>query len=158
MIHYGLAIESEVDETVLAVIPYAEKRKVEYEFIDIKRMFADKGIPNRAWLGYCSSEEYTYGWREGEELKSVTIKTSEILERYIKKQIVDAYIWEEEELQYWRKNYDVQDFIYNEVEADNCKYCLLSTDIQTKLVETYGADFEIKAPTEESAIFYWEWY
>ena len=155
---YELCIESEADETVLAVIPYAAKRKVEFEFIDIEKLYKDKNIPSRACLGYCSPEEYKYTWKDGEEFKSVTVKTKEILEKYIKKQIVDAYIWEQEELQYWRKNYDVQDYIYDETDADNCKYCLIRTDIQRELINNYNADFEVEENTEDSGIFYWEWY
>lgn len=155
---YNYCPVSELSYEGEEIVPYTTIRKVEFEVIDIERMFADKGIPSRAWLGYCSSEEYKYGWREGEESKSVTIKTSEILEKYIKKQIVDTYIWEQEELQYWRKNYNVQDFIYDELEADNCKYCLLSTDIQRVLIDEYEAYFEVEENTEESGIFYWEWY
>lgn len=155
---YYVCRVDDVDETFLEVIPYTIKRKVEYEMINIEKMFADKRIPNHAYLSMTSSELYRYRWRDGNEDKSIDIPTKEIIEKYVKNQIFDAYIYEQEELQYWRKNYEIQDYIYMETEADNCKYCLLTTDIQEKLIETYDADFEVEAPTEESAIFYWEWY
>ena len=156
--NYLLCRVADVDEAFLEVIPYTTKRKVEYEMINIERMFTDKGIPNHAYLGMCSSEVYEYCWKNGNEYKSVEVSTKEIAEKYVENKIFDTYICEQEELQYWRKNYNVQDFIYDELDADNCKYCLLNTDIQSELINTYGAEFEVEENTEESGIFYWEWY
>lgn len=140
------------------ILPYVVIRKVETEMMDLEKMFADKGIPNHANLGMMCSEYYKYYWEDGEERKSIEVKVSEITEKYIKTEILDMYIWEQEELYYWRKNYEVQDYIYDVVEAENCKYCLLSTDIQRELIDTYGANFEVEENTEDSGIFYWEWY
>lgn len=155
---YNIIAVREADERVIEVIPYAVVRKVEFKFIDIEKIFKDYNIPDCAYCGMISSEVYKYNWRDGNEYKSVEVPTETIRNNYIKKEILDAYIWKTKELQYWRKNYDAQDFIYRELDADNCKYCLLSTDIQQVLIDEYDADFEVEENTEDSGIFYWEWY
>ena len=155
---YSTVPVNKANELTREVIPYAIVRKVEFGFIDIKKMFKDYNIPDWAYCGMASSETYGYNWKDGNEYKSVKIPTETIFNNYIKKEILDTYIWKVEELQYWRNNYDAQDFICGKLNVYNCKYCLLSTDIQRELIDRYGADFEAEENTEDSGIFYWEWH
>lgn len=68
-----------------------------------------------------------------------------------------------EKVAYWRKNYHVQGFFYDALDCvENTGYYLLSEEVLTKFnAEAYENGWDmlpVEAPTEDSALFYWEWY
>lgn len=140
--------------------PYMVKRDVLCKLYDIEKMIADYNLPSgsRIWR-YSYDDIELSGYDENNQQVSRAISRDEIERKYIKTEIIPHYIFSREEVCYWRKHYDLQDWIYEHVSnADNTAYCILSADLINELNETFDEDIPIEEPTDESALFYWEWY
>lgn len=140
--------------------PYVVKRDVECKFYDLKKIVSDYGLPQNSsiWMYSMKGIEISGTTKNGERVNKA-ISTEEIEAKYVKTEILPYYIWEEEEVEYWRKHYDLQEWIYNNIyEVENTAYCILSTDLIKQLNKRFNEDIPVEEPTEESALFYWEWY
>lgn len=140
--------------------PYIVKRDVECKFYDVDKMIADYNLPKDSYIWkYGFGGINICGKTENGERIDKAISDNELQEKYIKMETLPHYIWKEEEVQYWRKNYELQDWIYEHINtADNTAYCLLNTYLINELNATFGEDIPVEEPTDESALFYWEWY
>lgn len=140
--------------------PYVIKRDVECEFYDVEKMIADYNLPKNSYIWRYSGGGITIGGRDENGKKiDQEIFNNEIREKYTKTEIIPCYIWKAEEVQYWRKHYDLQDWIYDSIdEVENTAYRILSADLIEDLNETFGEDIPTEEPTDKSALFYWEWY
>lgn len=140
--------------------PYTIKRDIECKFYDVEKMITDYNLPKNSYIWRYGGGGITIGGRDdnGENVNQ-EISDNEIREKYTKTEVVPHYIWKAEEVQYWRKHYELQDWIYDNIdEVDNTAYCILSADLIEELNETFKECIPEKDPTEESALFYWEWY
>ena len=62
-------------------------------------------------------------------------------------------------MEYWRKNYDLQDWIYDNIEGvDNCGYYVLDLDVVSEINYMFDASIPAVKPSETEALFYHEWY
>lgn len=140
--------------------PYVVKRDVECKFYDVEKMIADYNLPKDSHIWrYGGGGISIGGVTESGERVNQEISDDEIQEKYIKTEMLPHYIWAEEEVKYWRKCYELQDWIYENIDtADNTAYCILSTELIHAINDWFGEDIPVEEPTEESALFYWEWY
>lgn len=140
--------------------PYTVKRDVEGEYYNVERMIADYHLPaNSHIVSFGSDGVELLGTNERGEYVKQQISEEEIFEKYIKIEVHPHYIWEEIEEDYWRKNYDLQDWIRNVIEGvDNTGYYILNADLIAEINEAFNSNISEEDPTEESAVFYWEWY
>ena len=69
---------------------------------------------------------------------------------------------ETEAVAYWRKHYELQSAFYDAIEGvENCGYYVLNRATIENLRDEFPDDMEYvpcEDPTEESALFYHEWY
>lgn len=140
--------------------PYVVKRDVECQFYDRDKMIADYNLPKDAGIWRFGGGGVTIGGadKDGNRIDQV-ISDAEIQEKYIKTETLPHYIWKQEEVKYWRKYYDLQDWVYENVEnVDNTAYCILDKGLIMDLNEMFNEDIPVEEPTDESALFYWEWY
>lgn len=151
--------EDEMD-LIEQLLPYTVVREVKAKFMDDKKMFADHGIPKNAYMCYMSSVEITYTWTdENGKRNEKTIAMREVDEKYTIEKVLPCYIWESEEVQYWRKHYELQDWIYDHIDGvQNTGYYILDADLIRELNKEFDEHIPKEDPDDESALFYWEWY
>ena len=140
--------------------PYAVKRDVLCKLYDIEKMIADYNLPGNSHIWrYCGNEITISGYDANNQRIDQTISYDEINRKYTKTEIIPYYLFSTEEVCYWRKHYDLQDWVYENIDnVDNTAYCILDTGLIQDLNEIFDADIPVEEPTDESALFYWEWY
>lgn len=150
--------DEEIQRTFKDLLPYFTKVRMLRTEIDLDRIRRDNGIPQDAyWIDsrHVGNErsEITFALPDG------TDKTVEWdAQRYTFEEPFDAYVCQKEEVYYWRKAYDVQDYIYDALkptDVENCGYYLLSPDIINDMVERGFIDYCFD---DSGDIFYHEWY
>lgn len=151
--------EDEMD-LIEQLLPYTVVRAVEAQFMDTKKIFEDYGLPENAHVRYMSGVSITYeGTDENGNHVEKTISMWEVDEKYTVKKVLPCYIWESEEVQYWRKHYALQDWIYEHIDGvRNTGYYILDAELIRELNKEFDEHIPKEDPDDESALFYWEWY
>ena len=143
------------------LLPYVSKTNVECEFYDVDKMIADYNLPNDSyiWCRWGNGNIIMRGSTYKGERVDCHFSNAEVKEKYIYTKIEPYYCWEEEEVQYWRKNYDLQDWMYENIDGvNNCGYSVLDLDAISEINDLFDADLPAVKPTEARALFYHEWY
>lgn len=159
--YYTFLRDAEQDfDLIEQLIPYTAIRDVESNFINSKKIREDYNLPENAYISYMSSAEITYtGKDENGNHVERAISMREIEEKYIITSVLPAYIWESEEVQYWRNYYELQDWIYDHIDGvQNTGYYILDADLIRELNKELYEHVPKEDPDDESALFYWEWY
>ena len=141
------------------VLKYAIKQNIEVEVYNIDKLFVDEGIPADAHIWRYGSDSVTATYHnEKDERVEVEIPNS-VVEKYKGTEIVPHYIWDEKEEWYWRKNYELADWIAGQIGGtENTGYYRLGKTLIGKLNRKFKTQVPEESATEESALFYWEWY
>ena len=141
------------------VIQYAQKLDVRFECYDTKKIIADYNLPEDSRIDWSMLNSIRLiGHRDGETIRQ-EITNDEVKEKYTVNRVIPCYVWSEDEIAYWRKCYELQDWIYENVEgAGNCEYCLLDAEQISIINAECDADIPEEDPTDEVGYFYWEWY
>ena len=150
----------ENEEFYAQILPYAIKRDVSYLTYDVDNMISDYNLPSnsRIWMSCYDRIEFCGTDENGERVTKV-ITREEIEEKYTLVETEPHYIWDQKEIAYWRKNYDLQDWVYDALDnVDNTKYCILNKDTIREINRAFGEHLPLREPTKRSALFYWEWY
>lgn len=142
------------------LLPYTIKRDVSAEFFNMEKIIADYNLPSNSHVGMMSYDKITVsGKNENGEYVSQDITRDEIVKKYTITKVNPYYIWKDKQVAYWRKHYDLQDWIYDELgDVDNTGYYILNTDVINALNDAFDEDVPVMEPTKDSALFYWEWY
>lgn len=143
------------------LLPYVVKRDVECQFYDKEKMIADYNLPKDSYIWrYTFYDISLCGHNENGERVEKTISNEEVEEKYTLTKIVPHYIWYAEEEYYWRKDYEVSDWIANNMKCnvENTGYYRLNKTIISRLNRKFKTDIPEESATKESALFYWEWY
>lgn len=148
------------------MLPYTIQRMVTSEYINLEKLIADYNLPQNAYIGMmCGTGITVCGRDESNNYLSQNVTREEIEATYTVTKTELSYVWAQEEIAYWRKAFDVQAFFYHTLHhrVVNTGYHLLNgVDIQK-----FAAKFEktddarclpIENPTEDSGLFYHEWY
>lgn len=97
------------------------------------------------------------------EDRIVDLTQEEIKNQFTDVREEDVLVYSKEEVAYWRKDYDVQDFFHDALgHVENTGYYRLDEsvicDFNFEAAISRWQSLPIEAPTEDSALFYWEWY
>ena len=96
-------------------------------------------------------------WNTDEKWE-VRLTAEEVKEKYLVPHCLDAYAYSSKEIAYWRKNYELQDEIYEASDnpVDNVKYVPMN-DEMWKAVQRHKKIAK-KENTTRSVYCYFEWY
>lgn len=152
-------IEDDI-ELIEQLIPYTVIRNVEIQCVNREKLFANYNLPQNSYMCYMSSWETQYrGTDDNGNIVEATVSYREIEEKYTITKVLPCYIWESEEVQYWRKHYEIQDWIYDKLDnVQNLGYYILDADVIRELNKEFDEHLPKEDPDEESALFYHEWY
>lgn len=128
--------EDEFDKMYHDLYDYSVMKDVIFTDIDYDKIYKDYKLPKNAVLSGLKSGGtfiFQYG-KYGELSKEVTISDEE-LKKYDKQVIRKALIYKYDELAYWRKEYDLQDLIYNEYNGEiyNCGFHKIDDELMKKI-------------------------
>ena len=142
------------------LLPYTVKRNVSVECYNIEKMIADFNLPSNSHIWMRSYEKIALsGTTDDGRRVEQEIFREDIESKYTITKTNPYYVWKEEEVDYWRKHYDLQDWIYDTLDGvDNTGYYILNADTIKELNKEFNECIPAEDPTDESALFYWEWY
>lgn len=139
--------------------PYVQKLKVKNERFDMDKIRRDYNLSENSHI--CMLSSYQIGIKDYETSNTVYIPTMVVDEKYTLTTIDDCYVCHDEEEVYWRKEYEIQSWIHENIGCDveNIGFYILSVELQLKFNKKFP-EYKIGAeePDEESALFYHEWY
>jgi len=147
-------------------------------YVDVEKLMEDNDIPKDAEVGGRSfrpdSTTFSFYWRKkdededspGSESKKVTLTKEELENSYRLLKEEAFFVYKNEEADYWRKQYELEEYFYNviEVPVENCGYYPLT---EQQLEEIYDfirkqskcSDVEIPEWDPGNEILaYHEWY
>lgn len=140
------------------IAPYLQPVQMRSKYYDMEKIRADFGLSDEAYIGMSSYDGITV--REPGSDNTVSISRWDIDEKYTKEEIETRYVCNLHEVHYWRKEYDVQNWFYdNLADVENCGFYIFGSDFIKDYNEAFPYDpIEVEEATEESALFYHEWY
>ena len=138
---------------------YAIKRDLVCQLYDLPKMIEDYSLPKDAHIWHYGNGYIEISGYKDDARVNQKITDEEVKAKYIKTEIIPHYIWKTDEEHYWRKNYDLQDWIYRTISGvDNTGYYILDANLIADINYMFDAYIPEEDPTDESALFYWEWY
>ena len=147
------------------IIPYLTEISVIDEEIDFDKIRKDFKIPEDAeiyWSHY-KEDQIDYVFKNS---KGFSKEISIITDDYLKHSVTEIFAFKYEEIAYWRKKHELQDFIYkilkrdNGIQVENCGFYPLS-DKQVAEINNYlkKAQNSQRIYREgDNAVVYYEWY
>jgi len=146
------------------LVPYCAKVRVVNHYYDLRKIGEDYNLTD-VWIGgWCcdkdGSKTFIHGSRDGKS-ESVTLSDDLIESKYIINREETCYICASKEVRYWRKAYDIQEWIHENLPepVENTGYYILNKNVLDKFNETFPDDtLPAKEPDNDSALVYWEWY
>ena len=140
---------------------YSVIRNVEYTETDFEKIKKDYNVKKEANISMMSGGG-VIGFSCGEYYKEIEIPKDE-WDKYDKKVLREAIIFKADELAYWRKEYKLQELIYNKYYGNiyNCGFHLIDDDMM-KMINRY---LKVKDMNKQHinddgyvAKMYHEWY
>ena len=95
------------------------------------------------------------GSEDGSEEFHISLDEIKSYEAEIQQQ---AILFSSDEIQFWRKNYKVQDYFYENYNIDNCKYVEITKDDLKYIRDRIDAYTSVPKLAEDEHLFYYEWY
>lgn len=155
----GVLLLEEDAQSVLYsdILPYTVPVMVRNRYYNMQKIRADHGLSERAYIGCWGSGGCTVCDADSE--LQVFLDRATLERDYIEARVERMLYAQTEEIYYWRKHYDVQEWVWNEIgNVENTGYYVLDARVQRELYDEFGIDLEVEEPSETSAICYWEWY
>lgn len=153
-----------IDEYLIEeIIPYAEQVTVVNQYYDVEKIIADYNLPKNSIICMISMEGIAVSGNDDQgNYVRQEVSHEEIAERYtlIKEEL--CYVWQREEVAYWRKAFRVQELWHKILNRDiaNCGYYEVNREDLAAFYAAVGSDEpqQIEYPDDWSRLFYHEWY
>lgn len=80
--------------------------------------------------------------------------------KYTTRRVETGFACLTQEIRYWRKAYDVQEWFYEQLDrpVENTGFYLLTKEDLELFNQRWDDMVDDDSPGVESAIYYWEWY
>ena len=154
--------EDDIDNPVVRqILPYCKKVRVINHYYDLEKISKDYGIEGARIGGWGSDETGGYTVFDGKNIKSVKINEKLIESKYTINKEETCYVFVEEQIHYWRKAYDVQEWFHKNIPepVENTGYYILTEDLLLAFNKAFPDEqLPVEAPDEGHAFVYWEWY
>lgn len=152
------------EDLIRELRPYTQEVLVKTAYLNMEAVRKDYGLSEDAYAcEWCGDGRIGLLDPESEGGRHITLTPEEIAEKYTVYEDEQTLAFRREEVAYWRKHYGVQSFFYDALDnVENTGYYLLSEDVLKRFnasaVEKYWDPLPVEAPTDDTALFYWEWY
>lgn len=143
------------EEMYVALKPFATPIKMSEQVYNMERIRKDYGLSDDAYIGSFIGGNITVSDKE----KRVEISEAEIHEKYITSVFRDVYVAQSEEIYYWRKDYQISDFLNDAIgPVENCGFYAVNRDVAVDLLEYDGSINPNDFPETDSNVMYHEWF
>lgn len=139
--------------------PYVQQIQVRSQYYDMEKIRKDYKLSDDSYISMMSA--YRIAITDRETKKTVEISNEDIERKYTIERVEKRFVCDSEEVWYWRKAYDIQDWFHENIdgEVENTGFYILSVEQVLNFNKVFREDrFGAEEPDEESALFYWEWY
>lgn len=139
--------------------PYVQLIQVRSQYYDMEKIRKDYDLSDASYISMMSA--YRIAVTDREKKKTVEIDDYDIKTKYTVERVEPKYACQTEEVRYWRKAYDIQEWFHEHIEEDveNTGFYILSGAMLLAFNKAFPEDrIEAIEPDEEEALFYWEWY
>ncbi len=139
--------------------PYAQLIQVRSQYYDMEKIRKDYDLSDDSYISMMSA--YRIAVTDRGKKKTVEIDDFDIKTKYTVERVEPKYACQAEEVRYWRKAYDIQEWFHEHIEEDveNTGFYILSSAMLLEFNKAFPEDrIEAIEPDEEEALFYWEWY
>lgn len=154
--------EKDINEPALRqLLPYCKKVRIMNHYYDLEKIEKDYDVPNVRIGGWGSDETGSYTTFYGDNVRSFKVYKALIESKYTIDREETCYVFARDEVRYWRKAYDVQEWFHDHIPepVENTGYYILTEDILLAFNETFhDEELPVEAPDEWGALVYWEWY
>lgn len=151
--------EGELKEPMYCQLaPYTQELQVRSQYYDMEKIRGDYKLSEDSYISMMCSSCITITDRKTH--KTVEIKSEDIDHKYTVKRVEKRFVCNSEEVRYWRKAYDIQDWFHEHIEdVENTGFYILSGAMLLAFNKAFPEDrIEAIEPDGEEALFYWEWY
>lgn len=140
--------------------PYCQEIQLKIPYINIEKIREDYSLPESAEVVMQSGDGSICVSTGSDKSSYIDISYEVLQEKYLNIEVESYAAFQKTEVGYWRKDYDVAGFFSEQLEktVENTGYYALSAEILEKFNEEFNEDVPVEDPSEETAIFYWEWY
>lgn len=153
-----ISVEDAKDEGIDSLIPYCQVVTQKVEYYDTDKLGKERKLQDvRSWHWYGEGVSFSGRDRNGTR-QEFDLTEEEISKNYTLTKEEQMYVWEEQEVYYWRKAYDIQKFVYENYPVQNLGYYKLSTEFIKELNKKFDEGVECWEPDDAKALFYHEWY
>ena len=151
------------EELVKQLMPYCQEVQVRSSWVDVRKICEEYGLSNDSYVCMQRGNGDIGITDPAKKENSYTaISAKEIEAKFLLERTLPYCVYRSEEVAYWRKNYSVQDFFYENLDhVENTGFYLLDADVLTDFNLAFGdslGGLPVAAPTDEQALFYHEWY
>lgn len=152
------------------LLPFLTKINVPRQFVNIVQMKKDYGIPEnwstegQEW--YCDHETnkdyttYLFINPECTADRGVNMEDEEFEQKYVYTEFTDCYLWMEEEVSYWRKEYELRDRLHRIIgNVENCGYYTCTQEMKDLMRKHNGFHKGIPRVNHKTTeLFYHPWW
>lgn len=167
-IHGIILTEDELKEPMYRQLaPYVQQLQVKIQYYDMEKIRKDYKLSDDSYIDFELSgnssmmSAYRIAITDRGTKKTVEISNEDIESKYTIERVEKRFVCDSEEVRYWRKAYDIQDWFHEHIEEDveNTGFYILSGAMLLAFNKAFPEDrIEAIEPDEEKALFYWEWY
>ena len=128
--------DDEFDKMYPDLYDYSIMKDVIFTDTDFDKIKKDYNLPKNALVsGFGSDGTIIFSYGKLGRFRKENTKSNEELKKYDKQVTRKALIYKYNELAYWRKEYDLQDLIYNEYNGDvyNCGFHKIDDELMKKI-------------------------
>ena len=154
-----LTEEELTDPMYRQLAPYTQPMLVRSQYYDMEKIRKDYHLSDDSYISALNAFRISVTDRKTK--KTVDISSNEIEQKYTLELVQKRFVCESEEVKYWRKAYDIQDWFHEHIEdvVENTGFYILSGKLLLQFNKAFREDaIPAEEPDEESALFYWEWY
>lgn len=141
------------------LVPYTQPLQVRSSYYDIDSIRKDYNLSDHVYISAIT--HYSLSVTDRVTKKTVEVPQRDVESKYIQTRVDTCYVCDSEEIRYWRKAYNIQDWFHEHIDGDveNTGFYILSGELLLKFNKAFRDDaLPAIEPDEESALFYWEWY
>lgn len=157
--------ENDIGEPMFRqLLPYCKRVRIINHYYDMKKIGNDYGMTDiriGGWsCGNDGSFTFVYGNKNGISTQ-IKIPDDLIQSEYTIGREEVCYVCEHEEIRYWRKAYDIQDWFHETIHepVENTGYYILTEEMLIEFNKEFPDDrLPAEAPNDDYALVYWEWY
>ena len=152
-------LNPEYESEFKSLLPFSRKVNVLVDYMDTDKIKKEFGIPADAhntvqsFMRGMTKLGFNYG---DNEHKDVSITDTDMKEKYTITKSEVRYVVELKEICYWRKNYELQDELYElcDEQIENCGYHAVNEE----MLRVINKHTDSTITNKNGNLFYHEWY